>query len=122
MASPDWQRVQTPSGASLAVPPGLIAANVHGVDSPVQIWSGEGVEVLVDASPMSDRLERHEGSEEVISGHRARVVDFPDACTHVYAAHFEEPALTVVVRTLRPEAASVAKTILASLAFSDQGG
>lgn len=121
MTSFEWQRIQTPIGASFTVPPGLSPDNIHGVDSSVQSWSGEGVEVLVDAGPMSDRLERHKGREEVISGHHARVVDFSDAGTHVYAAHFKEPALTVIVRALRIEKASIAKAILASAAFSSQG-
>ena len=121
MADGEWQRVQVPGGASVTIPPGLLPDDVHGMDSAIQVWSGEGVEVLVDTGPMSDRLERHEGKEEVIAGHDARVVDFADAGTHVHAAHFEDPAMTVTVRTSRPTDTGVAEAIIAGVTFSDQG-
>lgn len=119
MVDDQWQRVQLPGGASISIPSELFSNDVQGVDSSVQSWAGDGIDILIDASPMSDRLDRYEGHEEELAGHLARVVDFDDAGTRVFAVHLDDPALTITVRVERHEDEPTARMILKSLTIRE---
>lgn len=110
-----WKRVKAMRGVSFSMPADMSPEGEQSVDSQVRSWAGGGVSVLLDFGPMSDRLDRHEGHEEVLSGRRARVVDFVDAGSHVFAAHLSDPTLTIAVRIQQPGHERVARAILKSL-------
>ena len=114
-----WKRVKAMGVVGFSIPAGMSPQGDLGVDSAVPSWAGGGVSVLLDVGPMSDRLDRHQGHEEVLSGRRARVVDFADAGSHVFAAHLSDPALTLVVRIQQPRDERVARRILRSLTIRE---
>jgi len=114
-----WKRSKGPGRVSLELPPDMVRDEPQSIDDPTQSWSGGGRSVLIDFGAMSDRLDRHDGREEVISGHRARVVEFGDAGTYVFAAHFTDPPVTIVVRTSNPGEQEIARRILKSVAIDD---
>jgi hypothetical protein len=113
------RRVQLSDTVNINIPPELSPVNAQGVDTAVRIWSGGGITVLVDLGPMSDRLDRYEGSQVELSGRAARVAAFDDAADHVIAVHLDDPALTISVRFERTEQESVAHRIIESLSVED---
>lgn len=119
MVGDRWERVRLPGGVSIAIPPEFSSDDAQGMDSPVQSWSGDRINVLIDSSPMSDHLDRCEGDEEEVSGRLARVVNFDDAGTRVFAVHLDDPALTIAIRIECSEGESVARAILKSLTISE---
>jgi len=104
---------------SINLPPELSPDEAQGVDTAVRIWSGDGITVLVDLGPMSDRLERHEGYETELSGHATRVATFDDGANHVIAAHLNDPPLTISVRFERAGQETAARRIIESLSIED---
>jgi hypothetical protein len=114
-----WKRVEAAGGVGFSIPADMSPQGEQSVDTHVRTWAGGGVSVLLDFGPMSDRLDRHEGHEEVLSGRRARVVDFVDAGSHVFAAHLSDPTLTIAVRIQQPGHERVARTILKSLTIRE---
>lgn len=114
-----WRRVKAGGGVGLSIPADMSAQDEQSVDTQTSTWAGGGVSVLLDVGPMSDRLDRHEYHEEVLSGRRARVVDFADAGSHVFAAHLSDPTLTIVVRIQQPGQERLAREILRSLTIRE---
>jgi hypothetical protein len=119
MAHGDYRRVQLSDTVNINIPVELSPDEAQGVDTAVQTWSGDGITVLVDHGPMSDRLDRYEGSSMELSGRAARVAAFDDAAEHVIAAHLDDPVLTISVRFERAEQESIARRIIESLTVED---
>jgi hypothetical protein len=117
MAGEMDQRVQLDDGLTISIPSELSPGDEQGIDSAVRTWSGGGITVLVDAGPMSDRLDR--GESQSLSGRAARVAAFVDTGGHVVAAHLDDPPMTISVRFERAEQEGVARRIIESLTAAD---
>lgn len=116
----------------LVLPPTLCASHGAAFESPVGVWEGEGITVLVDATIYADELAPASASpravttREAIGGRPARIVAWDeDDGTRVIAARFDgapgagsaRSGVTVVVRAAPHVASEIPFRIIRSVRF-----
>ena len=107
MTHSDEKRQVVVGNVSLELPASLVKRQDTPIDSAVSVFEGNGVMVIVDQGPFTDRLDSYAGHPEFretisdVAGTTIRTISFrsPDRGTYTVAAHLPAPRhVTITVQ------------------------